>query len=111
MRSVQAVWKSIGRWSLPPLVRVRGLAALFDAIRLGMDTNTSIAQDVARPEVPDELLTQRELARRLKVCERKVQGDKALPRIIYGRNVRYSWPAVLAYLEQVTEVHAMEHGN
>lgn len=48
--------------------------------------------------VPNELITQKELARRLHISDRKIQGDKKLPRVQYGRNVRYSWPAVLAYL-------------
>jgi hypothetical protein len=80
-------------------VPMRNDAAGFDAMHQCMDTNFEKAKSVMGCEVPSELITQRELARRLSVCERKVQGDKNLPRINYGRNMRYSWPAVLAYLE------------
>ena len=75
-------------------------------MRMGMDGKADTNVKDPGAMIPDELLTQRELARRLKVCERKVQGDKSLPRITYGRNVRYSWLAVLAYLERESEGHA-----
>ncbi|MDA0767560.1 MAG: DNA-binding protein [Verrucomicrobia bacterium] len=46
----------------------------------------------------DGLLTKKELAKALRVSTRKIELDPALPCIRWGRSVRYSWGAVLAYL-------------
>lgn len=51
----------------------------------------------------DELLTKNALARRLKLCERKVElmvkaGE--IPAIKIGRSVRYNWQRVLEALEE-----------
>jgi hypothetical protein len=44
------------------------------------------------------LLTKKELAKLLRVSTRKIELDPHLPRIIWGRSVRYKWAAVEAYL-------------
>ena len=49
-------------------------------------------------DTPDELLTKKDLARRLKISTRKIELDTNLPKIVWGRNVRYDWREVLAYL-------------
>ena len=51
---------------------------------------------------PRELLTRKELAYRLRVGINKLEIDKNLPCIRYGRNVRYSWPEIVAYLRSQT---------
>ena len=48
----------------------------------------------------DGLLTKKELAKALRVSTRKIELDPALPCIRWGRSVRYSWGAVLAYLSK-----------
>ena len=46
------------------------------------------------------LLTKKELARRLRVSGRKIELDELMPKIKWGRNVRYCWEDVLAYLRE-----------
>jgi hypothetical protein len=48
---------------------------------------------------PDELLTKKELAMRLRVSERKIELDLELPRIRWGRTVRFDWGEVVAFLK------------
>ena len=53
-------------------------------------------------EVDTELLTKKELAQRMKVCERTIEvlcNDSKIPRIVFGRNVRFRWRDVLSALE------------
>ena len=53
-------------------------------------------------EVDTELLTKKELAKRMKVCERTIEvlcNDSKIPRIVFGRNVRFRWRDVLSALE------------
>lgn len=49
--------------------------------------------------LPDELLTKKELAFKLKISQRKIEMDHKLPRIQWGRNVRYDWREVMEYLK------------
>mgnify|MGYP007063398768 CR=1 FL=1 len=51
------------------------------------------------PKEPEGLLTKIELAKRLRISPRKIELDPNLPRIKWGRTVRYDWGKVLAYLE------------
>ncbi|MEJ6578270.1 MAG: hypothetical protein QNL68_00570 [Akkermansiaceae bacterium] len=53
------------------------------------------------PKIPlsSELLTTKELAQKLKVSTRKIELDHKLPRILWGRNVRYDWAEVMEYLK------------
>lgn len=53
-------------------------------------------------ECPEELLTRQELARKLRVSHSKLRDDGDLPCVRYGRNIRYSWPEVVAYLRSQT---------
>ena len=46
----------------------------------------------------NELITKRELSRRLRVSQRKIELDNHLPCIRWGRSVRYDWSSVLEYL-------------
>jgi len=49
----------------------------------------------------DDLLTQEELAARLKVGLRKLvrlQNEGAVPFIVLGKSVRFYWPAVVSHL-------------
>jgi len=49
-----------------------------------------------------ELLTKKELSRRLKICSRMVElmvNDGRIPVVRLGTAVRYNWNAVLAALE------------
>jgi hypothetical protein len=53
-------------------------------------------------EMDTELLTKKELAKRMKVCERTIEvlcNDSKIPRIVFGRNVRFRWRDVLSALE------------
>jgi len=49
--------------------------------------------------IPAELLTKKELAHRAKISQRKIELDKDLPKIKFGRSVRYDWVAVFNYLQ------------
>jgi len=49
---------------------------------------------------PAELLTKKELARRLRVSERKIELDTAMPRIRWGRTVRFDWQEVVRFLKK-----------
>jgi hypothetical protein len=60
--------------------------------------NYSPRQDID-PAETSELLTKKELARRLRVSERKIELDPDLPRIRWGRIVRFDWNAVLNFLQ------------
>lgn len=70
---------------------------------------TKKAASVAAPacgsrhtELDTELLTKKELAKRLKVCQRTIEvlcNDSKIPRIVFGRNVRYKWRDVLSALD------------
>jgi len=46
-----------------------------------------------------ELLTKKELAKRLRVSERKIELDTDLPRIRWGRTVRFDWGEVIGFLK------------
>lgn len=50
--------------------------------------------------IPTELLTKKELAKLTKVSQRKIELDKDLPKIQWGRSVRYDWVAVCNYLQK-----------
>ena len=54
--------------------------------------------EVTTGKIPSELLTKKELAQRVKISQRKIELDKDLPKIKWGRTVRYDWAAVLNYL-------------
>jgi hypothetical protein len=47
----------------------------------------------------DELLTKKEVARRLRISQRKIELDPNFPSIRWGRTVRYDWQAVMEYLK------------
>ena len=47
-----------------------------------------------------ELITKKELSRRLRVSSRKIELDRNLPCIRWGRTVRYDWGEVLAYVRK-----------
>ncbi len=49
--------------------------------------------------LPEKLLTKRELAKRLRVSERKIELDSQIPKIQWGRSLRYDWQEVLVYLK------------
>lgn len=59
----------------------------------------NIANKTATREIPSELLTKKELAQKLKTSQRKIELDPNLPKIQWGRNVRYDWSEVMAYLK------------
>jgi len=46
-----------------------------------------------------EILTKPELAKRLKCSTRKIEQDAGLPKLVWGRSVRYDWHSVLDYLK------------
>lgn len=48
---------------------------------------------------PQELITKREVAQRLRISTRKIELDRHFPAIRFGRTIRYSWPDVLEYLK------------
>ena len=53
------------------------------------------------PSPNDDLLTQEEIAARLKVTVRTVarlQHDGVVPFILLGKAVRFNWPAVVSHL-------------
>ena len=56
------------------------------------------SDEVTTGKIPTELLTKKELAQRVKISQRKIELDKDLPKIKWGRTVRYDWAAVLNYL-------------
>lgn len=56
------------------------------------------SDDVTTGKIPSELLTKKELAQRVKISQRKIELDKDLPKIKWGRTVRYDWAVVLNYL-------------
>ena len=56
------------------------------------------SDDVTTGKIPSELLTKKELAQRVKISQRKIELDKDLPKINWGRTVRYDWAVVLNYL-------------
>ncbi len=56
------------------------------------------SDEVTTVKIPSELLTKKELAQRVKISQRKIELDKDLPKIKWGRTVRYDWAAVLNYL-------------
>ena len=49
--------------------------------------------------LPKELLTKKEIARRLRISVRKIETTD-FPRYKFGRTVRYSWPEVLSYVKE-----------
>jgi excisionase family DNA binding protein len=65
-------------------------------------------------ELDAELITKKELARRLKVCERTVEimcNEGTIPKIVFGRSVRFKWSEALAALESVTAASARSVSN
>ena len=81
----------------------------FERRKALADEKSSVREWVHNPawslshiEVDPELLTKRELAKRMKVCERTIEvlcNDSKIPRIVFGRNVRFRWRDVLSALE------------
>ena len=63
----------------------------------------SRSEEATTGTLPDELLTKKELALKLKISQRKIEMDHKLPRIQWGRNVRYDWREVVAYLKGGSE--------
>lgn len=53
--------------------------------------------------IPDYLLTKKELAKRLRISERKIEMDGNIPQIRWGRSIRYDWVEVLEYLRTNNE--------
>lgn len=47
----------------------------------------------------DELITKKELARRLRISQRKIELDLKMPTIRWNRTVRYDWQDVVEYLK------------
>jgi len=58
-----------------------------------------------KTEAPaQELVTKKEVAKRLKLCKRMIEimvNDGRIPAIKIGRSVRFNWNAVLEALESV----------
>lgn len=52
--------------------------------------------------IPQELLTKKELAHRLRISTRKIELDPHWPSIKFGRTIRYDWGDVLEYLKKET---------
>jgi len=52
-----------------------------------------------KQELPEVLFTKKELARKLRISERKIELDDQMPTIRWGRTVRYDWGEVLEYLK------------
>jgi hypothetical protein len=48
--------------------------------------------------IPSELLTKSEVAKRLRISDRKIELDHHFPVIRYDGSVRYSWPEVFSYV-------------
>ena len=63
-------------------------------------SETKDALKTASGVTPDELITKKELALRLRISTRKIELDPNWPCVRFGRTVRYSWPEVVAYLKQ-----------
>lgn len=61
-----------------------------------METSQNTQSNHGVPAV--ELLTKKELAKRLRVSERKIEMHTDLPRIRWGRNVRFDWQEVVEFL-------------
>ncbi|MDA7645939.1 hypothetical protein OAF15_01465 [Akkermansiaceae bacterium] len=74
--------------------------ANFQAPSFGMSYQGELnsSDEAAAGAIPSELLTKKELAQRVKISQRKIELDKDLPKIKWGRTVRYDWAAVLNYL-------------
>jgi hypothetical protein len=50
--------------------------------------------------LPLELITKKEVARRLRVSERRIELDSSFPTIRWGRRtVRYDWSEIVEYLK------------
>lgn len=58
-----------------------------------------MANKATQDNLPSDLLTKKELAFKLKVSQRKIELDTDIPAIRWGRNVRYDWAEVVAYLK------------
>ena len=56
--------------------------------------------EVTTGKIPSELLTKKELAQRVKISQRKIELDKDLPKIKWGRTVRYDWSEIVEYLKE-----------
>ena len=54
-------------------------------------------------QIPQEFLTKKEIACRLRCSTRKIELDLGFPKLQWGRSVRYSWPEVVAYLKGRSE--------
>ncbi len=71
----------------------------MSASRTGQSKNKNRSRPM--DEGHDDLLTQEELAARLKVGLRtlvRLQHDGAIPFIVLGKSVRFFWPAVVSHL-------------
>jgi hypothetical protein len=74
---------------------------LWDMLRsMSYKDELKSSDEAAGGAIPTELLTKKELAKRAKVSQRKIELDKDLPKIQWGRSVRYDWAAVWNYLQQ-----------
>lgn len=56
-------------------------------------------KETSKYSASQELLTKQELAKKLKCSTRKIEMDPDLPKVVWGRLVRYDWAKVCTYLE------------
>lgn len=59
------------------------------------------SEEATAGTLPHELLTIKELAQKLKISPRKIELDLELPRIRWGRTVRYDFREVMEYLKAI----------
>ena len=67
----------------------------------GCDSETTKGGE---PLLPEVLITKKELARKLRVSERKIELDGNMPCIRWDRTVRYDWGEVVEYLRRRGDV-------
>ena len=70
---------------------------VLSVVLLSMKTPTNFS---TASTATTELLTKKELAKRLRVSERKIELDTDLPCIRWGRTVRFDWQEVVAFLRE-----------
>lgn len=88
-----------------PLARtdLTGGRTIFDIQRSMAAMNASETTQTKIVAFPEELITKKELAKRLKLCVRTVElqtNQGAIPVIRIGTAVRYSWPDVFKALTE-----------
>lgn len=66
-------------------------------------TGPSDVNQMATGMIPGELITKKELAKRLRISTRKIELDPDWPSVRFGRTVRYDWGDVMAYLKGKNE--------